>query len=62
MPKITDKPLKLIQVRIFEEDYTELRRLYSRDVGVNKAIRAMVHSFLTNTNGNINEAIDKLEG
>jgi hypothetical protein len=61
MPKITDKPLEAIQVRLFQDDLNALRRLYAGSFGVNRAIRTIVHSFVTQTEAKANAAIDELE-
>ena len=61
MPKITDKPLEAIQVRLFKEDLNALRRLYSGTFGVNKAIRTIIHTFVTQTQAKANAAIDAQE-
>jgi hypothetical protein len=61
MPKISDKPMEAIQVRLFEEDLAVLRRLYRGSFGVNRAIRTIVHTFVAQTTAMANEAIDEAE-
>ena len=61
MPKISEKPLRIIQIRIFEEDYQRLRKIYGQGIGINRACRTILHTFLTQTEAKINEAIDKME-
>jgi hypothetical protein len=58
VPKITDKPLEMIQVRLFKEDLDALRALYAGNLGVNKAIRTIVHVFVAKSNAEANKAID----
>ena len=61
MPKITDKPLEAIQVRLFKEDLDMLRHLYKGSFGVNRAIRSIVHTFVTQTQATANARIDEQE-
>lgn len=61
MPKISDKPMVAIQVRLFEEDLTVLRKLYRGSFGVNRAIRTIVHTFVAQTSAMANDAIDEAE-
>lgn len=61
MPKITEKPLEAIQVRLFKEDLDVLRTLYKGSFGVNKAIRTIVHSFVAQSAARANKVIDALE-
>lgn len=61
MPKISDKPLEAIQVRLFKEDLDALRALYAGQFGVNRAIRSIVHSFVTQTQATANRQIDANE-
>lgn len=61
MPKITDKPLEAIQVRLFKEDLDILRQLYAGQFGVNRVIRTIVHTFVNQTQAKANQAIDELE-
>jgi hypothetical protein len=61
MPKITDKALTALQVRLFKEDLDYLRELYAGQFGVNRAIRTIVHSFVTHTKAEANKTIDRME-
>jgi hypothetical protein len=61
MPKITEKDLELIQVRLFKDDLMTLRRLYAGSFGVNKAVRTIVHTFVTQTLATANAEIDATE-
>lgn len=61
MPKITDKELTALQVRLFKEDLDYLRELYAGQFGVNRAIRTIVHTFVTQTKAHADKAIDKAE-
>jgi hypothetical protein len=58
MPKITDKELESVLVRLFKEDLVVLRRLYKGSFGVNRAIRTIVHTFVTQTTAIANAEID----
>lgn len=62
MPKITDKELEAIQVRLFKEDLDYLRQLYGgQQFGVNRVIRTVVHSFVTQAAAEANRNIDAQE-
>lgn len=63
MPKITDEPLRVIQVRIFEKDYQRLQQMYGNDpsFSMNKAVRTMIHTMLNQLEDKINQAIDASE-
>lgn len=61
MPKISEKPLEAIQVRLFKEDLDALRALYAGQFGVNRAIRSIVHTFVTHTQATANRQIDEQE-
>jgi hypothetical protein len=62
LPKITDKELEAIQVRLFKDDLNYLRKLYGgQQFGVNKVIRTIVHTFVTQTIDSANRAIDTIE-
>jgi len=65
MPRISEKPLRVIQIRIFEEDYQRLRALFppgDSTVGMNAALRTVIHSFLTQTEAKMRQVIDEVEG
>jgi hypothetical protein len=61
MPKITEEELVPIQVRLFKADHNKLTALYSRDVGVNAAIRTIIRSYLRQVDAKAAAEIDKLE-
>lgn len=61
MPKITDEELEPIQLRLFQKDLIYLRSLYKDTVGVNKALRTIVRSFVNQTRAKTDAAIDDLE-
>jgi hypothetical protein len=46
MPIIENRPLKIVQLRLYEEDVARLKKLFGDDVGYNKAVRAMVHKMI----------------
>ncbi len=62
MPKISDEKLVAIQVRLFESDLQYLRALYGSQFGVNRALRTIVRSFISQTRANADEVINKTEG
>jgi hypothetical protein len=61
MPKISEEELELIQVRFFKKDLDYIRRLFGNDLGVNKAIRSIVRSFVVNSRAKADKAIDEAE-
>jgi hypothetical protein len=61
MRRTSDKPMTKMVVRIFDEDLAILRRNYSAGFGVNRAIRQIVHVFITQTNASADAKIDQLE-
>ena len=61
MPKITDEELVAIQLRLFKKDLDKLRKLYGGQFGVNKAIRTIVRSFITQAEEKANKIIDTAE-
>lgn len=58
MPKITDEELEAIQVRLFKKDLDYLRSLYRGSFGVNKAIRQIIRTFITQTQASAARMID----
>ena len=61
MPKIADEPLEAIQLRLFKRDLDFLRTLFKDSVGVNKVIRTLVRSYVTQAQARANAAIDKID-
>lgn len=61
MPKISEKPLKIIQVRIFDEDDKRLDALCSAKLSKNRLIRTIIHTYLGSIEATIDKQIDKLE-
>ena len=63
MPKITDRKLKLIQVRVFEDDYDLMQKYfcYPGGKGMNAAIRTMVSTTMKQMEARANSLIDKEE-
>lgn len=61
MPKITDKELEKKLVHLFKEDLDFLREQFSGTIGVNKAIRSIIHSFVAQTSAQANATIDEIE-
>lgn len=60
MPKITEEPLTVTQVRLFSADLAKLRQLYGSTIGVNQAIRVIVRSALKQIEAKAAEEIDEL--
>ena len=61
MPKISDEPMEAIQVRLFKKDLDKLRTLFSGHFGVNKAIRTIIRTYVTQADAAANAAIDEAE-
>ena len=61
MPKITDEPLTVIQLRLFTSDLNALRRSVGTTLGVNKAIRTMVRAYVRRMEARANAQIDAAE-
>lgn len=63
MPKITEEPLKLIQVRIFERDYERLNEMFGGDPSftITAAVRTIIRTMLNQLEDKVNTAIDKGE-
>lgn len=61
MPKVTDKELEMVPIRLFKDDLDYLRRVYRDTIGVNAAVRSIVHSFVTQTKAEADKTIDQLE-
>ena len=61
MPKVTDEELEILSLRLFKSDVDYLRRIYSGQFSVNKAIRNIVRTFVRHAEANANKAIDKVE-
>jgi hypothetical protein len=61
VPKISEEKLIAIQVRLFETDLKYLRSLYGDSFGVNKAIRTIVRSFVTQSRARAAQIIDEKE-
>lgn len=61
MPKISDQPLELLYVRLFKSDLDELRKLYRGNLGVNKAVRTIVHIFVSRSKAAADKVIDNID-
>lgn len=62
MPKITDKPLRRVIIRVFDEDYQKAKELFGPNIGLNKAWRTAIHAFMTQTEAKIRAKVDEMEG
>lgn len=60
MPKITSEPLVGVYIRLYKKDYAQVKKLYGEEFGVNRALRAILRSFLTQTEAKTRLAIDAL--
>ena len=61
MPKITEEELEAVQVRLFKSDLVKLRRMFAKEFGVNKAIRAIVRTYLRQAEAKAAVTIDRAE-
>lgn len=61
MPKISDEPIEAIQLRLFKSDLDYLRQMFRGHVGVNKAIRTIIRSYVVQTRASADAAIDARE-
>jgi hypothetical protein len=59
MPKISDEPLKVIQIRIFAKDDQRLKTLFGGSgVKINKILRTLIRTFLNQTEAKVQARID----
>lgn len=61
MPKITEKELTRICVRIYAEDYEELKKFATADRSTNSLIRDILHQYLVHAGAALRAKIDSLE-
>jgi hypothetical protein len=61
MPKITDQPLETVLIRFFAEDLEFIRANFGKNLGVNRAVRTIVHTFVTQAKATAATTIDELE-
>lgn len=62
MPKLlNEKPLTRICLRVYTEDWEELKRLASSDVKRNELARRIIHSYVTQAKDHIRRAVDEAE-
>ena len=61
MPKISEEPLQLLQVRIFKSDDSRLDALCGPKLNKNRLIRTIIRTYLNNTEAAINKRIDEME-
>lgn len=62
MPKISEKPLTRVCIRVWKEDYDKLREVSeaSNDIGVNLLIREIVHNYVKNLRDRERQNLDRL--
>ena len=61
MPKITDKPLHRAHLRLYREDWDELRARYGgTERGVTDAVRSIIHSYVVATREKERKVVDTL--
>jgi hypothetical protein len=58
MPKITEEPLEAIQAKLFQSDLNYLRGLFKGNIGVNKALRQIVRSYVLQTKAQAAAQVD----
>jgi hypothetical protein len=57
-----ERSLRKIHLRIYEEDYQAIKNeLITDEAGINKLLRTVIHSFVTNARDDIRRAIDRAE-
>jgi hypothetical protein len=61
MPKISDEPMEAVQARLFKKDLDYLRAVFSNNIGVAKAVRQIVRSFVTNAQATAAMQVDTNE-
>lgn len=61
MPKITDEELEAVQIRFFKSDLDYLRVLFRSNLGVNKAVRNVVRSYVIHAKAKAAQTIDNAE-
>lgn len=61
MPKITEEELVVLPIRLFKADHEELKKLFGNGFGVNKAVRTIVRTFVTQAKARATAAIDAQE-
>jgi hypothetical protein len=61
MPKITDEPLEAIQIRLFQKDLDYLRSIFKGNIGVNRAMRTIVRSYVAHAKATAATLIDQTE-
>ena len=61
MPKIMEEPVTPIEVRLFTSDLNKLRQLFAGNVGVNKAIRTIVRTYMRQVEAKAATEIDQAE-
>lgn len=62
MPALSDKPLQHVHFRIYKEDAERLQALFGHTHGgVNRAVRAALHSFLNHNYATLHAKIDEIE-
>jgi len=58
MPKLEEEPLVLLQLRLYESDVKAIKSLYGSTLGMNKAVRVIVRTFLRQVDAKAKEEID----
>jgi hypothetical protein len=62
MPNISEKPLAHVHWRVYKEDLDRLKAMFGTDHGgMNRAVRAMLHSWLNMNYAKLHAAIDEIE-
>lgn len=57
-----DEPLERIHVRLFASDVEEIRMLFAKNLGINKAVRLMIRQHLRYLREKSREATTAVQG
>lgn len=61
MPRISERPLRRCHLRLWADDYNELRAMFGdSERGLTNAIRAIIHAYVLSQKQKAHAAIDAL--
>lgn len=61
MPKITEEVLEAAQIKFFKADLDYLRQMFRNNIGVNKAVRQIIRSYVIHAKARAATSIDAAE-
>ena len=61
MPKISEEPMTKVLAQPFASDLEFLRQMFSKNIGVNAAIRNIIRSYVIHTKAEAAKHIDEIE-